>query len=243
MCVSGFSSVLDGEYAFDGEANGAPSWKKMGDDNYYIYWFVEWFRITDDATKRSAVSRQNALCSAPQSQGTSDPSYARDGGDCQADSWHYQYIDDVTNAWKDLYVEASVALGQCQSSGTPSPVTSSPVTASPISAQTPSPVTSAPITSNTPSPVTRSPTTTTDECVCDTDYAPLCCDATEEFSNECLAVCAGYEVTAHCVAGECTEMTTTSEVIDPTNSSGAEAAGLKAVLAVVGMMVMMGRME
>ena len=65
--------------------------------------------------------RQNALCLAPQSQGNSNPDYASNGGDCIDDDWHYQYIDDATNQWVDIRVNASVTLGNCMLNPTTQP--------------------------------------------------------------------------------------------------------------------------
>merc|ERR1712173_341518 len=57
VCVNNLSAELDGEYIFDGLANRngrAPSWKKESSSaTYFLYWYVQYFRITEDADKKS----------------------------------------------------------------------------------------------------------------------------------------------------------------------------------------------
>jgi len=104
--------------------------------------------------------------------------------------------------------------------------------------------TPSPTTEPTSSPVTLSPNATPSptndpNCVCVQNYAPYCCDATEEYNNECYAECDGYDVSVDsCVAGECD--LESEDPDDPTNGSG---AGKVTLLAVVGMVLMMVSMN
>merc|ERR1712228_978571 len=98
----------------------APSWKKSGiapSIDYYLYWYVEYFRITSDANKKAGISSHIATCLAPSNgpDGYHDPDNVNNGGDCIDDQWHYQYID-ATNVWRDTYVDASVTMGSCTDS-------------------------------------------------------------------------------------------------------------------------------
>merc|ERR1712129_138532 len=108
------------------------------------------------------------------------------------------------------------------------PTTASPVTAMP----TESPVTSTPNTSPT----------SDDGCVCIENYIPYCCDDTVEFSNDCEAVCGGYDVSESCVQEQCSAGGSTTIVIDPNNNSAAGRLSAGMAIAVM-LMIMMAVRE
>ena len=131
VCIANLSTELNGEYAYDGDANGVPSWKKIGNTNYYIYWYEQYFRITSDSTKQSGASNHIAMCLAPDWNDNTNPDDQTNGGDCTDNQWHYQYLNG-NNQWLNIYVNASVKLGDCINPlPTLNPTTSAPTTSAP----------------------------------------------------------------------------------------------------------------
>ena len=114
ICVRHLSNPINGQYVYDGMANGAPSWKKIGDINYYIYLHADYFHINSDATKTDANSTRSATCYA---NGTLSPvqdvnDKELTAGNCLDNIWRLQYID-TNDIWQDVNVTASVKPRIC----------------------------------------------------------------------------------------------------------------------------------
>ena len=109
ICVSNMNPTFDGQYIYDGHANGAPSWWKSGDIDYFLYKTGDWFLITADSGKGWDWTTEHgvAYCNSVSADGT-NPNLQSNGGDCM-NQW--EYYDDTANTF--VSTPAFMAYGQC----------------------------------------------------------------------------------------------------------------------------------
>ena len=114
ICVSNINPTFDGQYIYDGHANGAPSWWKSGDIDYFLYKTGDWFLITADSGKGWDWTAEHGVsyCHSVSADGTNPNSQSK-GGDC-LNQW--EYYDDTANTF--ISTPALIAYGQCSASFT-----------------------------------------------------------------------------------------------------------------------------